>query len=98
MPKASLEETTPLQKPSSQSLTDIAKTLLLSALVISMSVSQISFNNYLMKPGRFPFAVTLVLIHMVFSSASASLLFIVAPSWFPSLTDPARKVGDKKQN
>jgi len=92
MPKASLEETTPLQKPSSQSLTDIAKTLLLSALVISMSVSQISFNNYLMKPGRFPFAVTLVLIHMVFSSASASLLFIVAPSWFPSLTDPARKV------
>lgn len=53
---------------------------------IIISSGLIAFNKYLIHPERFPFAVSVVLCHAGFSSVMASLLFLVMPSLFPSLT------------
>jgi len=89
-------ETTPLIVPSQndrgQRFFQIAQTTLLAVIMIVLSVGLINFNNYLMKKGRFPFAVPLVLIHMGFCSVCAFVLFVLKPERFPSLTDPVQKV------
>jgi len=62
------------------------------ALYIATSAALISFNKYLMKEGRFPFAAALVMIHTIVGSCMSLVLYIIKPSLFPSLTDPAKKV------
>lgn len=59
---------------------------------ICTSAALISFNKFLMHEDRFPFAVTLVVLHMGFASVFSLILLMVRPSFFPSLTDPIRKV------
>lgn len=81
----------PKETPSSQWL-QLVRTIFLGTLVISLSVGLININSYLMKPGRFPFAGSLVLVHMVFCSFSAAVLFAAKPSLFPSMTDPMKQV------
>jgi len=71
---------------------EIGRTVALGAVTITLSVSLISFNKVLMKPQHFPYAAPLALMHMGFCSTLAALLLGVAPSLFPSLTDPERKV------
>jgi len=71
---------------------DVVRTLLLGAFTITLSVSLISFNKVLMQPNHFPYAVPLAMMHMGFCTTSAAVLLGVAPSLFPALTDPARKV------
>jgi len=66
--------------------------LFLGGMYISISASLISFNKYLMHEDRFPYAVTLVMLHMGFASVLSVILFICCPSLYPSFTDPARKV------
>lgn len=78
----------------------IAKWFLVIALgggYICASAGLIAFNKFLMHEDRFPFAVTLVVLHMGFASVLALLLLVVRPSLFPSLTDPINKVGVDKQ-
>jgi hypothetical protein len=64
----------------------------LGGMYISCSATLIGFNKYLMHDERFPYAVTLVMLHMGFASVLSVILFFCCPSLYPSFTDPARKV------
>jgi len=59
---------------------------------IALSSALIGYNKFLMNEERFPYAICLVLIHAIFCSACTCVLYLVRPSLFPSLTDPATKV------
>lgn len=59
---------------------------------IVCSSGLIAYNKFLMHEDRFPYAISLVLLHAIFCSVCAFLLYLVKPSWFPSLSDPAKKV------
>jgi len=59
---------------------------------IVCSSGLIAYNKYLINVDRFPYAICLVLLHAIFCSVCTFVLFLVKPSWFPSLTDPAKKV------
>mmetsp|Transcript_103445 Transcript_103445/g.194594 ORF Transcript_103445/g.194594 Transcript_103445/m.194594 type:complete len:373 (+) Transcript_103445:101-1219(+) len=87
-------ERTSLATPQSQSEAVLAgiRVFGLGALYITVSAGMIAFNKYLMNEDRFPFAVPLVLLHSAFCSVCAGFLYLVAPSLFPSLTDPLKKV------
>lgn len=61
-------------------------------LYIFCSTALISFNKYLMHEGRFPFAVTLVLLHNLVGAGLACGLYIAKPSLFPSISDQHQKV------
>merc|ERR1719240_168723 len=65
-----------------------ATVLFFGGLYIACSASLIAFNKYLVDEDRFPFAVVLVFLHMFFSSIYAFTLRLVAPSFFPSMTNP----------
>jgi len=65
---------------------------LFGGLYISSSAGLISFNKYLIHEDRFPFAAILCMCHMAFSTVYAGLMRVCCPSWFPSLTDPEKKV------
>lgn len=60
--------------------------------MIILSVGLINVNKWLMHADRFPFAVPLVLIHMVFCFLFALLLRFSAPVLFPSLTSETERV------
>lgn len=81
-----------MSRSAPSSTASVLKTLLLATTTISLSIGLISFNSYLMKEGRFPYAAPLVLIHMMFCSIAAGLLRLVLPSLFPSLTCPDKRV------
>jgi len=66
--------------------------LVLGLVYIGLSSGLISFNKYLMSASRFPYAVTITMLQMGFSSCLSLLLYAVRPSLFPSLTDAAKKV------
>lgn len=70
--------------------------LALGLFYIVSSSGLIAFNKYLMTEGNFPFAVPIVMMHMLFCSFFTGVLFLVRPSLFPSLTDPDRKVNIDK--
>jgi len=59
---------------------------------IATSAGLIAYNKFLIDHDRFPYAISLVLIHAIFCSAMAGLLYLIRPSLFPSLTDPEKKV------
>jgi len=59
---------------------------------VACSSGLIAYNKFLITEERFPYAISLVLIHAIFCSCFAGLLFLVKPSLFPSLSDPAKKV------
>lgn len=56
------------------------------ALNCCSSALTITFNKYVLSPNRFPFVFALMISHCVVNSIMAALLFIVKPSWFPSLS------------
>lgn len=91
-------ETTPLivsEKLDTASGKDVARNLnvlIWGAAVIVASSALINFNKYLMQPGRFPFAVPLVMMHSFFATVFAGFLKLLCPSLFPSLTDEDKKV------
>lgn len=62
---------------------------LLGALYIATSSGLITFNKYLMHADRFPFSVSLVLMHSLFCSVLTGLLYLLRPSLFPSIAGPA---------
>lgn len=68
------------------------RTFCLGAIVISCSVGLINYNRYLMRPGHFPYAVPIVFFHMVFCSCTSALLYVVAPSLFPALSHPVKRI------
>lgn len=59
---------------------------------ICTSAALIAFNKFLMHEDRFPFAVTLAVLHMGFAAVLSLILLVVRPALFPSLTDPINKV------
>lgn len=59
---------------------------------IGCSSCLIAYNKYLMDMDRFPYAICLVLLHAIFCSVCSGVLYLLRPSLFPSLTDPAQKV------
>jgi hypothetical protein len=73
-------------------LASMMVTAFVVVLYIVTSGGLITFNKYLMHEDRFPFAQCLVLLHMAFSSIFALLLFLVKPSFFPSLTHATERV------
>jgi len=60
--------------------------------MIILSCGLINFNKWLMHADRFPFAVSLVLIHMCFCTCFALVLRLVRPGLFPSLTSESERV------
>jgi len=60
------------------------------ALYIGASAGLIEFNKFLMHPGRFPYALGLVLLHTMVASLLTAAFFFVKPSLFPALTDAHR--------
>lgn len=101
MPGASRPSPRPARvQEAAESVGLLSKWLVVAALgggYICTSAALISFNKFLMHEDRFPFAVTLVVLHMGFASVLSLLLLIVRPSFFPSLTDPIRKVSVDRQ-
>jgi hypothetical protein len=89
-------ETTPLLKQSTQmtstGLAQNLSVLVWGAAVIAASSALINFNKYLMQPGKFPFAVPLVMMHSFFATIFAGLLRVFCPSLFPSMSDSEKKV------
>lgn len=69
-----------------------AVVLLTGSLYIASSAGLIAFNKVLMKPDMFPYPAALGLLHTVFCSAMAFILYSVNPSLFPSLTSSDKKV------
>jgi hypothetical protein len=59
---------------------------------IICSAGLIAYNKFLIHEERFPYAICLVLLHALFCSCFSFILYLVRPSLFPSLTDPAKKV------
>jgi len=59
---------------------------------IALSAGLIAYNKYLINEDKFPYAICLVFLHAVFCSVFSFFLYLVKPSLFPSLTDPAKKV------
>jgi len=70
----------------------VALILLTGALYISISSGLITFNKYLMAPGRFPFPAALGLLHSVFCSLMAAFLYMFKPGLFTSITGPEKRV------
>mmetsp|Transcript_10108 Transcript_10108/g.22741 ORF Transcript_10108/g.22741 Transcript_10108/m.22741 type:complete len:387 (-) Transcript_10108:114-1274(-) len=92
-----ITEVTPIKGSSGfgsegENLTRYVLTVLLAGgCYIMASAGLINYNKVVMTE-VFPYATHLVLCHMVFGTCCNALLFTVAPSWFPSLTDPLKKV------
>jgi len=59
---------------------------------IALSSCLIAYNKFLINEDRFPYAICLVLLHAIFCSVCTGILYLVKPSLFPSLTDPAKKI------
>jgi hypothetical protein len=89
-------ETTPLLKSLPQTpnlgVAQHLSVLIWGAAVIAASSALINFNKYLMQPGRFPFAVPLVMMHSFFATIFAGVLRVMCPSLFPSMSDADKKV------
>mmetsp|Transcript_52750 Transcript_52750/g.112883 ORF Transcript_52750/g.112883 Transcript_52750/m.112883 type:complete len:376 (+) Transcript_52750:69-1196(+) len=69
----------------------ILTTILFGALCIVCSAALISFNKHLMSKGRFPFALPLIIIHMIVSFFCSCIGIFLFPSLFPSLTDATKR-------
>jgi hypothetical protein len=83
-------------QPAAEGASAVNATMMLVCLCglgyIVLSAGLISYNKFLMTEDRFPYAICLVLLHAIFCSTFAFFLYLVKPSLFPSLTDPAKKV------
>jgi len=66
---------------------------MLASVYIAISAFLISFNKYLMHPSRFPHAMALTSLHMLFSWICLFVLYCFRPSLFPSMVHS--KVGPK---
>jgi len=70
----------------------VAKILALGAVNIMNQGGMILFNKYLITPGRFPFAIPLIMFQMVIVFTCLAVAYYLKPSLFPALSDPAKKV------
>lgn len=86
------EELQAAAEPRSSMLLHVSAIMALGTTYIIFSAGMITFNKHLMSPTRFPYASTLVLIHMGFSSMLTLGLYLIRPSMFPSLTCPEKKI------
>jgi hypothetical protein len=64
----------------------------LAIVYMAVSSGLITFNKYLMHSDRFPYAVSIGLLHMTCSFGFNALLFRMCPSLYPSLTDATQRV------
>lgn len=61
-------------------------TLGLCTWYITVSAGLINFNKFIMNKDHFPFAIALTTGHVTVTLVSMSLLYLVKPSFFPSMT------------
>lgn len=66
--------------------------LSLPPALIAASSTLIRSNQYLMRPEVFPYPFVLIIMHCIFCSIFALVLFVCSPGLYPALTDPDRKV------
>mmetsp|Transcript_80070 Transcript_80070/g.226624 ORF Transcript_80070/g.226624 Transcript_80070/m.226624 type:complete len:389 (+) Transcript_80070:29-1195(+) len=71
---------------------NVASTSALAAVYMGISTGLIGFNKFLMHEGRFPFAISIGLVHMSSSFGFNAILYQIRPSLYPSLTDPTKSV------
>jgi len=69
----------------------VALVFLTGSLYICISAGLITFNKYLMAPGRFPFPAALGLLHSIFCSLMAAVLYLFKPGLFTSIADPEKR-------
>lgn len=89
---SSTDEEAPVQKSTSEIVKGMALMVFFGGLYIATSSALIGFNKYLMTEDRFPYAINLVLLHAISCSLFCGVLLLIKPSFFPSLTDPEKKV------
>mmetsp|Transcript_2505 Transcript_2505/g.4266 ORF Transcript_2505/g.4266 Transcript_2505/m.4266 type:complete len:338 (+) Transcript_2505:68-1081(+) len=65
--------------------TSVWQTVLIGCVYIVTSSTLISFNKFLMQPGRFSHAVHLTAIHMVMTLLLSLVFYKVAPQFYPSM-------------
>jgi hypothetical protein len=71
---------------------NVAFVALLALCYMAISSGLITFNKFLMHDGRFPYAISLGLLHMACSFTFNCILFFLCPSLYPSLTDTRQRV------
>lgn len=76
---------------SNPKVSPVALVMLFGALYISISSGLITFNKYLMAPGKFPFPAALGLIHAIFCSFMAAILYMFKPDLFTSISGPDKQ-------
>lgn len=74
----------------SETLYKVLQTLVIGGTYIPISAGLITFNKYLVHPGRFPHPTALTAIHMLVTSSMALLLYAICPQFYPSM-EKARK-------
>lgn len=74
---------------SSETFQNVVQALLIGGTYIPISAGLISFNKYLMTPGRFPHATALTSLHMMVTVSLGMLLYLICPQFYPSM-DKAR--------
>jgi len=64
---------------------------LYGVLYIAISAAFITYNNYLISDGRFPFAANLAFGHQVCGSGFLLVLYKTCPFLYPALVDPEKR-------
>jgi len=71
--------------------TSTFSTVMICSWYILISAVLINFNKFIMRPDKFPFAVPLTTFHAIATFTTCSSLYLVAPSYFPSASEPGAK-------
>lgn len=76
-----------------QQLSATAEALGIGGIYIALSAGLITFNKYVLSPGRFPHALELTVLHMAYTTLCSLLLFAAVPSIYPSMSMALDKKG-----
>mmetsp|Transcript_90228 Transcript_90228/g.254578 ORF Transcript_90228/g.254578 Transcript_90228/m.254578 type:complete len:374 (+) Transcript_90228:118-1239(+) len=69
-----------------------SRMVMCSVVMIAFACGFVTYNQWMMTPSRFPFAVPLVLVQQGFSCVFSVVLLFLKPSLFPAITSPTAKV------
>lgn len=78
---------------SQSQVASVWQTILIGMVYIVTSSTLISFNKFLMQPGRFSHAVHLTAFHMVVTLVLSLLFYKVAPQYYPSMGMAKANIG-----
>eukprot|EP00933_Yihiella_yeosuensis_P028456 TRINITY_DN2228_c1_g1_i1.p1 TRINITY_DN2228_c1_g1~~TRINITY_DN2228_c1_g1_i1.p1 ORF type:complete len:335 (-),score=59.11 TRINITY_DN2228_c1_g1_i1:263-1267(-) len=78
---------------SAEALRTIGWSIVIGSCYIAVSAALISFNKYLMHPGRFPHSLALGTMHMFATTLLSQIFCRAVPSWYPSLPAARENMG-----